>query len=190
MHVLPYRPTPSTVSARSPVLLLVLALLALAGPSPAVAACPGEHGLPAADTTGQARKATLCLLNAERRRHGAPRLRQNARLRRAATRHSRAMVRERFFSHVAPSGSTMVGRIVTAGYRRWASLGENIAWGSGSLAAPAAVVRSWMDSPGHRANLLDPRFREIGIGIVPGAPRTLPAGQSGATYTTDFGVRR
>jgi uncharacterized protein YkwD len=190
MQVVPSRDAPPSVSARYPTILAVLALLAPAASSPAAAACRGEERLPAADTVTQARKATLCLLNAERRRHGAPRLRQNARLRRAAVRHSRAMVRQRFFSHVAPSGSTMVARIVNAGYRRWVSLGENIAWGSGTLAAPAAVVRGWMHSPGHRENLLNPRFREIGIGIVPGAPKSLHPGQTAATYTTNFGVRR
>jgi uncharacterized protein YkwD len=70
----------------------------------------------------------------------------------------------------------------------WA-LGENIAWGAGSLATPTATVRAWMHSAGHRHNILTGRFSEIGIGVVPGAPVALPADMNAATYTTDFGTR-
>ena len=73
--------------------------------------------------------------------------------------------------------------------RGW-SLGENIAWGTGRLATAAQIHRSWMNSPGHRANILQRSFREIGIGIETGVPVRLSAAQSGATYTADFGVRR
>ena len=58
----------------------------------------------------------------------------------------------------------------TSGARGW-SLGENIAWGSGRLATAAQIHRAWMSSPGHRANILQRSFREIGIGIETGAPR-------------------
>jgi len=84
----------------------------------------------------------------------------------------------------------MVGRVSSAGYNRWASLCENIAWGTEHLATPKGIVRGWMNSPGHRANILRGTFREIGIGIVVGAPTRLGPGERGATYTTDFGVRR
>jgi uncharacterized protein YkwD len=73
------------------------------------------------------------------------------------------------------------------GTRSW-SLGENIAWGSGELASPAAIVRSWMHSSGHRRNILDGGFRNIGIGVASGAPADVQ-GQPAATYTTDFGSR-
>ena len=63
--------------------------------------------------------------------------------------------------------------------RAWA-VGENLAWGTGPLGTPAAIVRAWMNSPGHRANILDPRFRQIGLGIVAGNPAG--RGRSGATY--------
>jgi uncharacterized protein YkwD len=103
------------------------------------------------------------------------------------------MVSARFFDHTSPSGSSMVDRIRRTGYtkraRSWA-LGENIAWGSGSLATAAEIHRGWMHSPGHRANILQRSFREIGIGIETGLPVRLSAAQSGATYTTDFGFRR
>ena len=139
------------------------------------------------------RNAVLCLHNAERARHGLPRLRENPRLRRAAARHSEHMVGARFFDHTTPGGSTMLDRIRRTGYtsgaRAW-SVGENIAWGSGRLATAAQIHRAWMRSPGHRANILQRSFREIGIGVRVGVPVRLSASQSGATYTTDFGVRR
>ena len=130
------------------------------------------------------RGATACLLNRERARHGLRPLRLNSRLSRAAHRHSRAMVARRFFAHGA-----FAARIRHTGYmrgaRRW-SVGENIAWGSGPQGSPQAIVRAWMNSPPHRRNILG-RFREVGIGVHPGAP----VGRMGdaATYTTDFGLR-
>lgn len=128
----------------------------------------------------------LCLLNRVRARHGLAALRLNAKLSRAARRHSRDMVRHRYFAHNSRNGRSPFDRMRATHYvPRNASwwLGENIAWGSGSLSAPAAVVREWMRSPPHRANILSRRFRDIGIGIVVGAP----VGGAGATYTTDFG---
>lgn len=171
---------------------LTTALLALAAvlvmAAPASAACPGADLVPAKGNIKKVRKATLCLINAERRSHGLRKLRGHAKLVRAARRHSRDMVRRGYFEHTSPQGSTMSARVSRAGYSRWASLGENIAWGSGSLSTPHSIVRSWMNSSGHRANILHSRFREIGVGIALGAPQRT-SGRA-ATYTTDFGVRR
>jgi uncharacterized protein YkwD len=97
------------------------------------------------------------------------------------------MVRKGFFQH-----GNFVARILNTRYvtRRQAwSLGENIAWGTGSLGTPAQTVRAWMRSPGHRANILSRRFRDIGIGIALGAPAEVHASAGAATYTTDFGVK-
>ena len=67
-------------------------------------------------------------------------------------------------------------------------LGENLGWGSGSMATPAEMVDAWMHSEGHRSNILYPRYREIGIGVTLGAPQELQPGETGAaTYTTEFG---
>ena len=192
----------STAFRKGPGLAILLALVALLAPA-------GAQGRPEAKTAQNGcantnlkptrvnlelvRTAVLCLHNRERARHGLPRLRENPLLRRAAERHTDNMVSERFFDHTSPSGSTMVERIRRTGYtkraRSWA-LGENIAWGSGSLATAAQIQRSWMKSAGHRANILQRSFREIGIGIESGLPVRLSAAQSGATYTTDFGFRR
>jgi uncharacterized protein YkwD len=187
---------------KGPGLAILLALAALLGPAGAQArpeakvsqdGCANTNLKPTRANLELVRDAVLCLHNRERARHGLPRLRENPLLRRAAERHTDNMVSERFFDHTSPSGSTMVERIRRTGYtkraRSWA-LGENIAWGSGSLATAAQIHRSWMKSPGHRANILQRSFREIGIGIETGLPVRLSAAQSGATYTTDFGFRR
>jgi uncharacterized protein YkwD len=133
-------------------------------------------------------RATLCVLNAERSRHRLRPLRLNRKLSAAARRHSRAMARGRFFSHTSPGGATFVDRIRGTGYlagaRSWA-IGENIAYGSGSRSSPRSIGRAWMNSSGHRANILSSNYREIGIGLAIGTP----VGSGGATYTTDFGRR-
>jgi len=165
--------------------LLAAALLLPAGAD--AATCANASAIPAVANSAQVRDSTLCLLNAERRARGLPALRNNAKLRLAATRHSQDMVNRRYFDHTAPGGVSMVTRVRRTGYTKaagsWA-LGENIAWGSGSLSTPARIVRAWMHSSGHRANILDREFREIGIGIAVGTPEDL----DGATYTTDFGT--
>lgn len=140
--------------------------------------------------SGSGRRAILCLVNAERTSRGLRALRSNSALARAAARHSGDMVRRKYFSHDSPSGSSMLDRVRASGFipRRgtWI-VGENLAYGSGSLARPGAIVRSWMASPGHRANILQPRFRLMGIGIARGVPVRGVSG--GATYTTNFGAR-
>ena len=72
------------------------------------------------------------------------------------------------------------------GVRGW-SLGENLAWRSGAAATPAHIVEAWMRSPGHRRNILDGGFREIGVGLATGAPRR--TGGGGATYVNELGHR-
>jgi len=151
-------------------------------------ACRGANLTPSPRTAVAVRQATLCLLNRERARHGLRRLREHRSLGNAAKKYARLMVDKRFFDHVSPAGSTMSSRVKRTTYlkstRAW-SLGENIAWGSGTAATPARIVNAWMHSAGHRANILNSKFREIGIGIALGAPN----GGSGATYVNDFGRR-
>jgi uncharacterized protein YkwD len=145
---------------------------------------------PTPGNLAQVRAAVLCLHNRERAAHGLPALRENARLRRAAKSHSGDMVAREYFAHDSLGGPDMAERILGTGYARgrgW-SLGENIAWGTGNLATAAEIQRAWMNSPGHRDNILRREFREIGIGVAVGAP--VGGGDDGATYTADFGVRR
>jgi uncharacterized protein YkwD len=132
------------------------------------------------------RRATLCLLNRERRlRHLHP-LHVDRHLERAAQAYSKEMAARDFFEHVDPDGTNPTVRVTAAGYGRALVIGENLGWGSDVAAEPAAMVDGWMHSPGHRANILRPAYREIGIGIVPAAPKKGVEGPA-ATYTTDFG---
>jgi uncharacterized protein YkwD len=129
----------------------------------------------------------VCLVNQERTARGLKPLKLNRRLSKAAAGHARDMVARKYFSHDSLSGADFVDRIRKAGYvapRAFPSLGEDLAWGSGSLGTPRAIVKGWMDSPGHRANILSSKFREAGIGVAIGDPG---AGQEGATYALDFG---
>jgi uncharacterized protein YkwD len=167
-----------------------LCAVGLLAPEAAAAACAGAHGQPSRATLARDTAATLCLVNHARARHGLPPLRRNARLHRAAAGYSRAMVRGGFFDHEGPDGSTPASRVRRSGYLRGArswSLGEAIAWGTGPLSTPAAIVRGWMHSPPHREILLDPRLRDAGIGVALGAPGV---GGQAATITADLGVRR
>jgi uncharacterized protein YkwD len=138
-----------------------------------------------------ARRALLCLLNKTRRAHGLKRLRGNGRLLRAAERHSRSMVERGYFAHVEPGGLSSLDRVRRTGYlsgaRRFAC-GENIGFGTGTTSSPRSMMRAWMNSAPHRANILTRRFREVGLAGVPGTPGAARA--SGGTYTTVFGARR
>ena len=155
--------------------------------------CRDARLVPNKDNPARVRAAMLCLLNAERASRGLGKLRSSGQLRKAATNYSRKMVRERFFSHVCPEGSTMQSRIRKGtGYlgrnvRDWA-LGENLGWGSGPKSTPQSMVRLWMASHGHRDNILNARFRHVGIGVATGAPADIGRARA-ATYTTDFGYR-
>jgi uncharacterized protein YkwD len=185
--------------------ILFVALVAVAVLAPASAVADGKRKPalaraaqecadadlePAADNLPRIRAAIVCLHNEIRAAHGLSTLRHAPRLRRAALGHSRDMVDGGYFEHTTPDGLTMVDRIVRARYVRedqgW-TLGENLAWGTGSLSTPRGAVQSWMDSPGHRANMLKRGYRDIGVGVVLGVPVSDAAG---ATYTVDFGLRR
>jgi uncharacterized protein YkwD len=169
-------------------LLLVAALAATLVPAAGASAakCPGARVQPADANRAKIRKATLCLLNQKRADAGLGRIRGDGRLNVAATGHSEDMVRSGYFDHSSPSGETLVSRVSEVGYIKATAswfLAENIAWGSGSLSTPASIVRQWMRSPPHRANILNPRVRDAGLGVALGTP----GGGQGATYTLDFG---
>lgn len=154
------------------------------------AACGDSAIAPAADNLSQVAASILCLLNAERADAGLPTLTRNEQLDAASQGMSDEMVRAGFFSHDTPDGRNLVDRVKPTGYLpssgKWV-LGENLAWGSGGLSTPEAIVNGWMNSPGHKANVLAPDYKDIGIGIVLGSPTAGRTG--GTTYTTDFGAR-
>lgn len=153
--------------------------------------CPDAGLAPSTSNVEQVRAATLCLVNRERSAHGEPALRWNVHLVAAAQAHTESMAFGGYFEHVSPNGETPASRMRKAGYIYSSQIGyevgENIAWGSLWLGTPKAVVAAWMASPGHRANILDARFRETGIGVSPHLGALAP-GQPGGIYTQDFGV--
>jgi uncharacterized protein YkwD len=191
---MPHGPSLSQRSLRGLLSALVVSVIACLSAPALASACAGADVTPTAATVAKARAATLCLLNEQRAAHGLARFRAHRMLQSAAQRYAGAMVQGQFFDHVSPTGSTLEQRIrqgtrYLAGALRY-EIGENIAWGQGALAKPSAIVAAWMASPGHRANILRAAFREIGIGIAPGAPVPGLAGDPAVTYTNEFGARR
>ena len=91
------------------------------------------------------------------------------------------MVDHQYFAHEGRDGSQPAERIRATGYLSGGGawrIGENLAWGTGDLASPRAIMAAWMHSPGHRANILQPQYRQIGFGVIAGNPncaRTAPA---------------
>lgn len=135
----------------------------------------------------------LTLINQERAEVGLNPLRFNGRLNDASEDHSRWMLNVDRFSHTGAGGSTAGDRIVDAGYQlkgNWA-YGENIGWQS-LRGAPGArddvrgVHEALMNSPGHRANILNPTYKEIGIGIELGAFTTGRATWDAIMVTQNF----
>jgi uncharacterized protein YkwD len=116
-------------------------------------------------------------INVVRTAHGLSAFRYDSSLSRAARAHTRAMARANIFTHGA--FTTRMRRFHVTGPR----VGENLAWGSGSYGTPRGIVQAWLRSPEHRANLLRPGFRRIGLGDLH-AP-FLGAGAA-AVVTADF----
>jgi uncharacterized protein YkwD len=133
-----------------------------------------------------AARAVIVLLNVERRSRGLKPLRSNVMLHRAAAKYVREMVRGGFFAHTSPSRSTVGSRLRDARSvpsSRRGVVGENLAHGTLGSSTPRATVRAWMNSRGHRANVLHPRFRRVGIGIAAGTPT---GAANGATVAAVF----
>jgi uncharacterized protein YkwD len=120
----------------------------------------------------------LALVNKERAAGGCSPVTANDRLTRAADDYSDVMASSGVMSHTGPDGSTMTTRVEAAGYQ-WSTLGENIARGQ---ADAASVMKSWMNSPGHRANILNCSFKELGVGVH--------FGDGGPWWTQNFGAGR
>lgn len=167
------------------------ATIAFAGAADASAACPGESTLAALQAEATLEQTVVCLVNERRAEAGLAPVADSSKLRAAGYRHSTEMVSSGFFAHTTPSGVSFIDRILDTGYtsgtKSWL-VGENLAWGTGRLSSPAALVKSWMDSPPHRENLLRPQFREIGIAAVRGTPQSA-LDVAGITVSSEYGVR-
>lgn len=123
------------------------------------------------------------LTNIERDKLGIPPLKRNADLDYAARYHSKDMMDENYFDHDSYDGGTEVCQWYTRVgnfYTGYSSLGENIDAG---YSTPQAVLDAWMKSPGHRANILNSNYREIGVGYTYGG------GKYYRYWTQDFGTR-
>jgi uncharacterized protein YkwD len=168
--------------------LVLAACGATSAPAPVadMHGCAGSNLEPEPVAAPRMRAAILCLVNAERARHGARPLAEDAALGTAAVHHSLDMGRRNYFEHRDPDGIEPWMRIGAAGYRA-ALVGENLGWGEAEQGTPAATMRHWMKSAGHRRNLLDPRYTQIGIGIEFDAPVPGEDGLPAAVYTTTFG---
>ncbi|MFI9566735.1 sigma-70 family RNA polymerase sigma factor [Streptomyces rishiriensis] len=119
----------------------------------------------------------IALVNQERATAGCGPLTEDPLLRKAAQGHSDDMAARGFFDHTNPDGADPGKRITAAGYR-WSTYGENIAMGQQTA---QSVMTSWMNSPGHRANILNCDFKNIGVGIHDGP--------GGPWWTQNFGAK-
>ncbi|MEU0300698.1 sigma-70 family RNA polymerase sigma factor [Streptomyces sp. NPDC006175] len=137
---------------------------------------PAPAPAPKASSAPSVADEVIALVNSERAKEGCAPVSGNSLLAKAASRHSADMVARDYFSHTSPDGTDPGARITAAGYR-WSTYGENIAKGQPTA---AAVMDSWMNSSGHRANILNCAFKEIGIG------REESSG--GPVWTQNFGA--
>jgi uncharacterized protein YkwD len=153
-----------------------------------VPTCPYAHAHPGNINASQAELSVRCLIDKVRTNHGKHALSTNGNLGQAAQSHTNHMVKHSCFSHQCPGESGMSTRVKRTGYlngaRSW-GLGENIATGDGGRGSPAQMVDAWMNSPPHRAAILNGGYEHVGVGMEHGTPAN-PNGD-GATYTSDFG---
>jgi uncharacterized protein YkwD len=167
---------------------LILAVAAAAGFAPQAASAETHRVIAAAKLEA----GVAARMNLVRRWHGLPPLRYSRGLAAAARGHSRDMGVRGYFEHDSAGGAAFWARIersyASEGFSRW-EVGENIAWSAPS-ANPVQVVRQWMQSPAHRANLLSATWRDFGLGAyrVPRAGGSY-GGRAVTIVTLDLGIR-
>jgi len=136
-------------------------------------------------------KRILDLHNQTRARYGIPPLCVHPALTKAARSHSQEMLDKDYTSHNSYNGETLKARLERFGYTfsgySYYRYGENIYWGYGSSSGPDNCFNWWMSSSGHRANILNKDFRDVGIGVRKGTFKTY---SNTTMCTVDFGVRR
>jgi uncharacterized protein YkwD len=136
-------------------------------------------------------KRILELHNEARTKRGLKALCVHLSLTAAARAHSQDMLNKDYASHDSPDGEGVRERLKKFSYSpggySYYSIGENIAWGCESRGRPEHLFKWWMHSRGHRANILNNRFREVGIGARTG---TFKSCDQASMYTVDFGTRR
>jgi uncharacterized protein YkwD len=168
--VLPAAPASANLGAPSRKVFVPLAMASSDGPAtiaptptpPAPAPSPTPQPAPPQISPAAFEQRVIELINVERTKRGLPALGFDDKLTLAARAHSQDMADKGFFSHTGSNGSNPGDRISATGYD-WSTYGENIAAG---YTTPESVVRGWMESPGHRANILNRDVRELGVGHV------------------------
>ena len=177
------------------VLTLTLGLLAVIGPGtasarhydrllPSESACPGQSDTGASPSAQRA--AMRCLHKHARTHVRSRRLSGHGRLNSASAAKARDLMRCGEFSHTA-CGREWDYWMARTGYASSChGSGENIAWGSGRLGSARSSMSAWLHSDGHRQNILDTRFRDLGVGLVRGRYRGYDGAQ---VWVTHFGYR-
>ncbi|WP_405758622.1 CAP domain-containing protein [Streptomyces sp. NBC_00073] len=142
---------------------------------PSAPVVPAKPAAPAPTASGPAAEV-VALVNEERAKVGCSALTVNAKLTAAAVNHSQDMAAHANMSHTGSDGSDPGQRITASGFS-WMTYGENVAYG---YSTPEQVMTGWMNSPGHRENILNCAFKEIGVGLA----------QPNSYWTQDFGTAR
>jgi len=132
-------------------------------------------------------RAIVGAINVVRREDGLAPVRLSQTLSQVALGHTRDMLSHQLMTHAASDGTSFAVRMARRLTRRYSRVGETIFW-QAVEASPTAdsIVEAWMESPPHRAQLLDARYRAVGIGSSTGDYR----GTDTLAVTADFGVRR
>ena len=147
-------------------LVLVLVALAAPGAGAQTTTTPAESAGPEASAP-RIESALLTEMNRARAQRGRAPLRSIATLQRPARAQSRYLESTGILDHDGSDGSPFWARLLAAGFPRGRTLGENLALVPGCNADAAhRTVQLWLDSPGHRANLLNPRFHWVGAGAA------------------------
>ncbi len=157
---------------------------------------PHVGSTPDEATTKELRRALGCLINAERAERDRKQLRPNAALSGVAKRHTKVMVAGECFKHECPGERPLKQRIETSGY---VDTGDRYGYGEnlGCSTTPANMIEAWMTSAAqfHKKNILDRKFRHMGIGAKQGTPFPRGSdqcrpGREYVTYTVVFGWRK
>jgi uncharacterized protein YkwD len=164
----PTTPTPTDTSTPTPTV------------SPTDTATPTPSPSTPSSGVGTAdENEVLRLTNVERAKGGCQALKHDAQLRAAAFGHSSDMAAKNYFDHTSQDGRSFLDRIRAAGFTGGNAWAENIAMGQPT---PASVVTAWMNSAGHRANIMNCKYNLIGVGAAKNSKGQI-------YWTQDFAAR-
>jgi len=124
---------------------------------------PGQKlTIPSQDAISDYEKEVVRLVNIEREKRGLQKLTLNAQICKVARIKSQDMINKKYFSHTSPTYGSPFRMMESFGIR-FSAAGENIAYGQKT---PAEVMKTWMNSPGHRENILSKTYTQIGVGLA------------------------